>query len=1628
MPPKRKLRRDDSESSEDQTSSKKVKQVEILNEDDEGQDLNTQAVYKEVLDHIYKQRDHDENRPLWKMFDVLPSKEEFPVYYDYIENPIDLKTIKKRIQTQYYSAIDELESDILLLISNAHAFNEPRSQISKDATCLKRAYYAKRSELNKSTSGSKVNRRGKSRKASRTTSVDSEISEVSEFTEDDKEESEDTTPVPVKTKRRHQIAACDLSSFAATSPSQAVSPSESKDDGLIGQSIESNPFAFLYDMLAAFVDPATGRKLSTSFLRLPLRKSYPDYYEVIKRPLSLGKIKTKIKASYYSDLNILEKDLNCVFDNAQQYNQPGSSLHSDAVQLQNFMREKKHEIEITQEYIDMRELLPKRGRPRLVKTESGEELQSPVTVKKHSQQSTPDNNDPKSLSKRLLLMYNCILDYKDSEGRMLSEMFLELPDKKEYPDYYKVILNPIDMEMICERIERNHYMTEMDFIHDFEILFQNARHFNEEDSEVYEDSIILEKALKKKRRWLSHVTDGKNASPMKPPRSSNSPALFKKLQSGQCLNINQELLQYIRNYVDDTGRCLASIFERLPTRSEYPDYYQLIKRPIDLVYISSRVNKYATLVDLEQDLLLLFDNACHFNEPDSQIYKDALTLLRAMIAKKAELQPDMESHMPDVQALVKNLLHRLYTNVMNHTDEEGRNYSDSLLELMYEPDEISDEAKKRKAISLPIIGQLLKLGFYERLDQLQEDIFSILKKAREDGRTDSEMYEDACELQAYFTLERDRLTKDGLRLMSPALNFTVKSIQHEIDDERKEKLRSESKVEDNDEDDDDRRRSKLRSRSIMTVEVQPDEDGLSYLQSLCVEGLTYRIGDFVYVKPEELNRPPHIVSIEKIWAQKNGAHGIYGCWYFRPEATFHLASRKFMEREVFRSQHYSYILFTGVISRCYVMNVKEYAKMKPQGFLEDDIYVCESRYNGKTKLFKKFKTSQATPSHIILDNRSQPLEIKRVSSVFLGNADKKREGESMEKEQIVLTSTEGYEIPLEKHLETEVSNSEEGFVYFEKYVTNNSDVKIGDGVYIKSDEGYLLIIKVDRIWKNASDTVYVQGNLYVTPEDTKHYPTRFFYKQECFESNVEEVSSMSNVVGKCAILNLRDYQYSRPTEILEKDVYLCSAHYNEDELKFRRNVKGFKRQTLPSHIRDDEYWYFDQPVNPKRRPSLWLTSGHEQNESDTPVQKEPEVSEDVGYALMKKEYAAQLMKESPELSVDEIQSKTNERWEGLIMEEKEVYKNRAKAQGLVESLYVFECQWSHCEYQFEDMQDLIIHVIEGPHIFKSASTGMYKCEWRSCDRKKHEKQPFGNHSRLVRHIREIHFKCKQTKILTSEKTKFYFPRHQSRDDGFKNGSEGSERPSSRGSSTVSSLSPSNPIKNQQHQAMLQQKAISMLQNTPTLAAPNIPNGGPMQMHAGMFPPFRMNGQQLPQHVLQQQMYQQQMMLQARGQMLAASSPVRTPGMTPPIQQPPQPPVPQPGTPQSLSVEQQQMLLTQVQRQQQQIQSLQQQVQQLVQQQQEKQQEEEEPVFVAPPPCTMKLRHSEAYLRYIEGLRDNKSALSHWSEQSSTPHPKSNNPLPTHWLNKDHGYDSAVDALWALRDHMLRDAVTLTKYV
>ena len=55
----------------------------------------------------------------------------YPDYYLIVSNPIDLKMIATKIDTNQYSTLDDMENDLLLMVSNARKYNDPKSQIYK---------------------------------------------------------------------------------------------------------------------------------------------------------------------------------------------------------------------------------------------------------------------------------------------------------------------------------------------------------------------------------------------------------------------------------------------------------------------------------------------------------------------------------------------------------------------------------------------------------------------------------------------------------------------------------------------------------------------------------------------------------------------------------------------------------------------------------------------------------------------------------------------------------------------------------------------------------------------------------------------------------------------------------------------------------------------------------------------------------------------------------------------------------------------------------------------------------------------------------------------------------------------------------------------------------------------------------------------------------------------------------------------------------------------------------------------------------------------------------------------------------------------------------------------------------
>ena len=63
-------------------------------------------------------------------------------------------------------------------------------------------------------------------------------------------------------------------------------------------------------------------------------------------------------------------------------------------------------------------------------------------------------------------------------------LFLEKPSRKDYPDYYKLVLEPIDMKMIEKKIRLDKYFNVDDMLEDFNLMFNNARHYNEPGSQV----------------------------------------------------------------------------------------------------------------------------------------------------------------------------------------------------------------------------------------------------------------------------------------------------------------------------------------------------------------------------------------------------------------------------------------------------------------------------------------------------------------------------------------------------------------------------------------------------------------------------------------------------------------------------------------------------------------------------------------------------------------------------------------------------------------------------------------------------------------------------------------------------------------------------------------------------------------------------------------------------------------------------------------------------------------------------------------------------------------------------------------------------------------------------------------
>ncbi|KAG2134592.1 uncharacterized protein EDB93DRAFT_842565 [Suillus bovinus] len=104
--------------------------------------------------------------------------------------------------------------------------------------------------------------------------------------------------------------------------------------------------------------------------------------------------------------------------------------------------------------------------------------------------------------------------------RQLSELFMDLVDRSEWPEYYEVIPEPRCINAIKSSVERNRYKDASNAYTDLSLVFWNALFYNEPDSQIATDAQTLKTVLE---------TEWQKRSILPVPRHSPPPSSAQKV-------------------------------------------------------------------------------------------------------------------------------------------------------------------------------------------------------------------------------------------------------------------------------------------------------------------------------------------------------------------------------------------------------------------------------------------------------------------------------------------------------------------------------------------------------------------------------------------------------------------------------------------------------------------------------------------------------------------------------------------------------------------------------------------------------------------------------------------------------------------------------------------------------------------------------------------------------------------------------------------------------------------------------------------------------------------------------------------------------------------------------------------
>ncbi|PBP20399.1 transcription regulator [Diplocarpon rosae] len=252
-----------------------------------------------------------------------------------IERPIDLRTMNSKLVNHKYPFMESFTADLHLLYHNSESFNGPIHDVTQAASLVRKSLLEK--VANTPTEPYKPPKKEKKSKPKRPSPAPDTASRSHKAAPRDNGASQATSSAPstyaLDPGTNLPIIRRDSTMENGDRPKRRIMPPKSKD--LVYQPVRSKnkkastELKFCEEVLrevrkdkhasvnAAFQTPVD-----------PVALNIPTYFTVIKKPMDLSTMDSKLKSGAYSNANEFEKDMRLMITNCLKFNPPGNVVHN----------------------------------------------------------------------------------------------------------------------------------------------------------------------------------------------------------------------------------------------------------------------------------------------------------------------------------------------------------------------------------------------------------------------------------------------------------------------------------------------------------------------------------------------------------------------------------------------------------------------------------------------------------------------------------------------------------------------------------------------------------------------------------------------------------------------------------------------------------------------------------------------------------------------------------------------------------------------------------------------------------------------------------------------------------------------------------------------------------------------------------------------------------------------------------------------------------------------------------------------------------------------------------------------------------------------------------------------------